>query len=253
MLLFHRILLLAAYFALICAKMDPYTGEEIDDYEYSYEGYEGYEYYSDEDGYESAVVIETESIPPGYLPPLKPTQVSITRLMLSKKFISVVGEQFGCLPQSEMTTSNIIDPKKSSSPNVKVDEAEPIVEEKDPNKKLNFREMQEEKVRIAREKMKLDAIILRHRLGSGCERMICGACRVIVEEFANRVVSHIDNSTVRYIRDLANFDFCHTRDILYKYRNIVNHVCVDQIINVSIFLFVCVLILNRSAMYTFLS
>jgi hypothetical protein len=229
-----RLLMIAVIVNVVArgGNYDPYTGEEVevgsdegyvDEYEYYYEGENDADGVSLDHPLEKAPEIEV-SLPPGYLVPKIPSVANVFIPMLNKKFISDVSEAFQCVRQDEITTSNQIKPKDEP--------VEPPVEDaKDPNKKLSFREIQEEKVRIAREKMKEESIVLKHRLGSGCERSVCGACRIVVEEFAQRVVANIGNSSVRYVVDLADEDFCESKEVSAKYRPIVHHIC-NQFINV---------------------
>lgn len=48
--------------------------------------------------------------------------------------------------------------------------------------------------------------------GPVCERIICGACKVVVEEFASLVNRSINNREVHYIEDVAS-SLCKTREV----------------------------------------
>lgn len=64
-------------------------------------------------------------------------------------------------------------------------------------------------------------------MGSDCESLACGSCKIVVDEFAQRVYKNIDNVAVQTLEDLLAFKipFCSSPNIAIKYSPVVEYVC----------------------------
>lgn len=92
-------------------------------------------------------------------------------------------------------------------------------------KKLSFREKEAIKKKEKEEMKKLQMVSLgRAQSGPVCEEIVCGACRVVVEEFGLSVVKAIDNRDIQYVHEVAS-DFCTTSGISLRYGTAVMDVC----------------------------
>lgn len=94
----------------------------------------------------------------------------------------------------------------------------------------SFKEMQEARRRIKEEEYQ--ALLEQEKdpgrtLEADCEAQICMACKSVVDEFAEKVHKHIDNSDVEYLYDLIDFKqpFCESPQIVQRYVPVVRNVC----------------------------
>jgi uncharacterized protein YaaR (DUF327 family) len=94
----------------------------------------------------------------------------------------------------------------------------------------SFKEMQEERRRQKEEQYK--ALLLEEKdpgraLEADCEAQVCMACKLVVDEFAERVFKYIDNTEVEYIYDLVDFKqpFCESPEIVQRYNPVVQNIC----------------------------
>jgi len=94
----------------------------------------------------------------------------------------------------------------------------------------SFKEIQEERRRKKEEEYK--ALLLEEKdpgraLESDCEAQICMACKLVVDEFADKVFKNIDNSDVEYLYDLVDFKqpFCESPEIIQRYTPVVKNIC----------------------------
>jgi len=94
-------------------------------------------------------------------------------------------------------------------------------------KKLTFREIQEIKVRERREaEQAREALKGKFQLGTSCEGLICGACKIIVEEFALAVVQGENDPKYVYVDDVMG-DFCRRREMMMQYSELVSTICMN--------------------------
>ena len=73
------------------------------------------------------------------------------------------------------------------------------------NPRLSIREKQEQKMKQmrAREKEKSQPKP-KFKLGATCDRLYCAACTLVVTEFARAVHKKFDNSSVKYVHEVAS-------------------------------------------------
>lgn len=153
----------------------------------------------------------------GFLRPVGGGVVSISGPLLTPRYLEGIAENYSCLPRLEsrvpraeievneienvtlsefqkkheahmqkheqilgdnnVTTNATASTNKTSSP-VKAA----------PAKKLSFRELQEQKMKERQESLKVkEAKIPKFKLGSDCETLVCGSCKILVEEFGKTV------------------------------------------------------------------
>lgn len=106
------------------------------------------------------------------------------------------------------------------------------VAKKGPVRKATFRQLQEKKVRERRTNFEeREAYKPKLHLGADCESLVCGACKVVVEEFSRVVKRNADDPEKLYVEDLLD-PFCSSRELQMKYNDIVPNVCRD-IANIS--------------------
>lgn len=114
-----------------------------------------------------------------------------------------------------------------------IDNDKTLSQEEKATKKLSFREKQEKKMRERAEMERIrDAKIPKVQLGPDCETMVCGACKIVVEEFAKAVVRGIENPNLNYVEDVFN-GFCSAKEIRLRYGGLVSDMCIHDFMNVS--------------------
>jgi hypothetical protein len=100
------------------------------------------------------------------------------------------------------------------------------VVKKEKEKKVSFREQQENKMRKKREQELLkEKTRPKFRVGADCEDLVCGACKSVVEEFGRAVHAVVADPQYRYIEDVIK-NFCKSKSIALKYADMVSDVCV---------------------------
>lgn len=101
-------------------------------------------------------------------------------------------------------------------------------------KKPTFRDIREEQMKEKKEKQKAKALkVPKYLLGPDCETMICGSCKVVVEEFSKAIHRSIDNPQYATIADVLA-ELCASPHIAQKYHDLVGKVCSKKFNNVSI-------------------
>ena len=93
-------------------------------------------------------------------------------------------------------------------------------------KRLTFREREMMKMEAKKADMDKSSKGLQlFRLGPSCEDRVCTSCKIIVEEFGERVLKAVSNRKYQYIMDLTEESFCDSREIQLKYKQEVFDIC----------------------------
>jgi hypothetical protein len=96
-----------------------------------------------------------------------------------------------------------------------------------PERRLSFREKQELRMKERKEQViKKEILRPKLRLGADCETLICGSCKVIVEEFSKLVYSAVNDTNYNSVEDVTK-DFCKSKNIGLKYVDMVGDICTN--------------------------
>jgi hypothetical protein len=95
--------------------------------------------------------------------------------------------------------------------------------------RLNEVEKLKKKAEVARIK---DTKVQKFVLGPDCETMICGVCKVIVEEFALQLTRSLDDPKIKYVEEVFN-GFCGSPNLSSKYIDLVAWTCREKLSDVS--------------------
>jgi hypothetical protein len=96
---------------------------------------------------------------------------------------------------------------------------------------FRFNEVEKMKRRAEDTKVK-ESKIRKFVLGPDCETMICGTCKVLVEEFARKLVKALEDASIKYVEQVFH-GFCQSREIRSTYINFVSDLCHSRIADVS--------------------
>ena len=101
-------------------------------------------------------------------------------------------------------------------------------------RKPTFRDKKEKEMKdkLERERLK-SAKIPKYLLGPDCESMICGSCKIIVDEFAKAVQKAINDPKYPYIKDIFE-GFCSSDSMVLQYHPLVVNICQEKFENVSV-------------------
>lgn len=125
-------------------------------------------------------------------------------------------------------------------------EAEPEVQESI-KKRLSFRERQELKMKERMEQeLAREMLRPKFRLGSDCETLICGACKVVVEELGRAIYRAVNDTKYRYIDDVAK-ELCLSKEVKLKYVDLVSDVC-SSMEQVCVIIVTCIIMLVQICM-----
>jgi hypothetical protein len=97
-------------------------------------------------------------------------------------------------------------------------------------KKMSFRELQakrtEEKKARAEQKQEKSS---GYRVGTSCENLVCGSCKILVEEFAQSVVDGGKDESLQYIEDIVSSAgrFCTRKQMKMGYKDEVEKMCMN--------------------------
>ena len=64
----------------------------------------------------------------------------------------------------------------------------------------------------------------KYRLGATCDRLYCAACNTVVTEFAKRLFNKYNDSSVRYVHEVA-VDFCKSEAVKVNHVEMVEDLC----------------------------
>mmetsp|Transcript_6031 Transcript_6031/g.9115 ORF Transcript_6031/g.9115 Transcript_6031/m.9115 type:complete len:468 (+) Transcript_6031:78-1481(+) len=84
-------------------------------------------------------------------------------------------------------------------------------------------EIEEEK-RLAKERELEEVLDKGSIVGADCETQLCGACKLVVQEFAQAVEKQVGNAYVKYMNGLTE-EFCESRAITTPYLPLVQAIC----------------------------
>lgn len=125
----------------------------------------------------------------------------------------------------EMGRNAVAEAEEGNNTKSAIDGEEEEGSSKKREKRVSFREKQTMKMQEKREKEAARELVRpKYRLGADCESLVCGSCKVIVDEFAFMVHAGIDDQEKRYIEDLT-VDFCQSKSIAIKYNDMVHDIC----------------------------
>jgi hypothetical protein len=164
------------------------------------------------------------------------------RFMAAKKSSQIFGENSAAIIERELNVTVNIDGNASETNETMMNSTASIAsllrnltKSNKPVKKLRhqFRmnELEKLKKKVEVERIK-DSKTRKFVLGPDCETMICGVCKLIVEEFAARVVTAMEDPTIRYVEQ-AFSGFCRSRNLHMKYIDLVTDVCNHKFGDVS--------------------
>lgn len=168
----------------------------------------------------------------------------VSVVLATEKFITTTAAQYGCILQSQLgvkqQSKNATKIQRSLQENEKRQQEEfgKVVVEGDggtqqvppsaaaaKEKKMSYRELQEQKrEQRLKAEMEKEALKGKFELGVSCETLVCGACKVMVEEFADAVLQGLTDPRYVYVEDLLG-DFCQRKEIAQKYSEFVGSIC----------------------------
>jgi len=97
------------------------------------------------------------------------------------------------------------------------------------NRKKSLQEIQEEKMRKRLEEVTKSKKMNRvFTMGADCETLVCGSCKVLVEEFAVAITEAVNDPSKEYL-DQVFEGFCQSRPLNLKYHDVVANLCANQI------------------------
>jgi hypothetical protein len=168
----------------------------------------------------------------------------VSVVLATEKFITTTAAQYGCILQSQLgvkqQSKNATKIQRSLQENEKRQQEEfgkvvidgdggtqhvppPTAAAKE--KKMSYRELQEQKrEQRLKAEMEKEALKGKFDLGVSCETLVCGACKVMVEEFADAVLQGLADPRYVYVEDLLS-DFCQRKEIAQKYSELVSSIC----------------------------
>jgi len=93
------------------------------------------------------------------------------------------------------------------------------------SKALSYRQKEAMRKKELEERRKaLEASTSRVQAGPPCEVILCGACKIAIEEFGKAIVASIGNPEYRFAHQLVD-DFCSSEDISSRYSKSVKKIC----------------------------
>lgn len=182
----------------------------------------------------------------GFLENTRGTILLTSGPLVTHKYLSFVQEEYDCLLRKDQWKGNVLSAAErhalaaAQNPNINEDDIQNRAggssksgddnssneKENGVKKRLTFRERELMKMEAKKAEMDKSSKGLQlFRLGSSCEDKICGSCKIIVEEFGERVLKAVSNPKYQYIMDLTEESFCDSREIQLRYKQEVFDIC----------------------------
>lgn len=226
-------------------------GEYLSDYDDYYESLESSEALEISDEYDGGIGVESvvPVVSPGYNSPGARSISTVSRPIASADFLkNSVKVDCSCLLQSDIDqiySQKSQSDSKNENRNSKGSDNSVGIEWEDPDAliKKSFKELQEERMQRAKETLQKEMIVLKFRLGPTCEAILCGTCKILVEEFAKAVLDGIDNPELRTIESIT-LSFCNSKDVEGKYSDSVSELCISNFLNVGYLLIVLLVLIH---------
>jgi hypothetical protein len=128
-------------------------------------------------------------------------------------------------PQASSQQNNSATVAADKASDSAVNTTEKVADSRPKPKRLSFREKQDMRMKMRREKEQLrEQQRPKFRLGASCETLLCGSCKAVVNEFAGVVHRAVNSSEIHYIEQLLS-GFCASKEISLKYNDMVADIC----------------------------
>lgn len=133
------------------------------------------------------------------------------------KYVDEMTSKFGCFLKKNSGPQKVLDPNYKPPP---VNKTAMAGGAKD--KRATQRELELARLKAKEEEEKRTKI--KYPQGSDCETLVCGSCKLVVEEFGQALLRAIDDPRYEYMYDVASDSFCE-KVIVNKYSPIVVQMC----------------------------
>jgi hypothetical protein len=188
------------------------------------------------------------SVKYGFLENTRGTVLLTSGPLVSNKYLAFVQEEYDCLLRKDQGKGNVLSAAErhalaaAQNPDISEDAIQKRAgggadggddsgggdggKENAAKKRLTFREREMMKMEAKKAEMDKSSKGLQlFRLGSSCEDRVCSSCKIVVEEFGERVLKAVSNPKYQYVMDLTEETFCESREIQLKYKQEVFDIC----------------------------